>query len=215
MRIILFVFILISETALSQGFSLHIGSGIGTYSMSQLKDYEKTWSNQFSPLELKITDDFNPSLYYDFQFRKNFSSGFLMGVVYRYLSSGVRSSYEDYSGFIEHTQRTDGNSVGILLGYRTSHSSRASMNVGIETYYTWTHYVEEQTVVLSGSPTPFNDSFNHESKSVIINPFLEGQYTIGIPVFSLKFGYSFDTKGDPLPTDWSGFRFGLGVGVKF
>ncbi len=105
-----FIFLLISDVS-SQGVNISLETGIGTYSMADLKSF-MTASTSENPLEPVMVSYFPPYFY----FSPSLSFGIKnhnIGTRYTLMSTGARSSIKDYSG----EYRFDGTVVGNALSF--------------------------------------------------------------------------------------------------
>ena len=116
-KIIICLLLIIAPSAIfSQGIKIRLQGGLGTYSMSDLKTFDKMVVGQF-PLPLKKTEDFPPYGYFKGSVLFAINQNISFGPLYAYNSTGSRHSLSDYSGVFYYDDLVQASSVGISFSY--------------------------------------------------------------------------------------------------
>lgn len=109
------IIIILTAVGFTQSFELGIGSGIGTYTMTDLKNLNNKISANF-PFETRLVSNFPPYWFYSpFIIVKGNNFGF--GVCYSFKSTGSRISSKDYSGEYRFDMTIYSNSPCFYLKY--------------------------------------------------------------------------------------------------
>jgi hypothetical protein len=213
-------------------YAISVGTGLGSYSMDDLKEFQDANESNFQDL-LKTVDDFPAYVYYRGEITRKFGNKFSAGATYRFESTGYKSSYSDYSGSISFQQTLQVQQAGIVMGYEILKRNKVSLSAQLRGYYSWTACDFEYRVALTGSPTVLLESVDFESNSTMINPAFNLAYAV-LDRLSLHVtvGYCLDMRGElklknkpeypltlpdqsPVKSDWSGMRAGLAVSFSF
>lgn len=221
----------------NSGYEIIVTTGVGTYSMSDLKEVQKLLIDN-SEIPLQETSSF--PAYYNYSIRlgrkSNISS---QGITAGIMSTGARSSLADYSGYVY----TDINCQAIYMGY---YYQRAFYGTSFFHQYIEFGYNVNLSFVGSGvdmhdklnlyDNTPDNDDYVQTNKntfnalSVYTDPSLYARY-----MFSKRFGIELNVGGaisfsTPLYfekvknyitifdekrfVNWSGLRLSAGIVCK-
>lgn len=97
-----------------QSLSLSAESGIGTYRMSDLREYNDNFILSL-PFEARITDDFPPYWYFRYCLQYTFTGFLSAGVTYSVQSTGSRIAVADYSGEFRLDMKVKGASGGLFV----------------------------------------------------------------------------------------------------
>lgn len=213
-------------------YAISIGTGLGTYAMNDLKEFQEANEINFQDI-LKTVDYFPAYIYYSGEITRKFGNKFSGGATYRFESTGYKSSYSDYSGRISFQQTLQVQQAGIVMGYETIKRNKLSIAAQLRGYYSWTTCDFEYRLSLTGGSNANLPSFTFESNSVIINPAFNLSYTVLDNLsFHLTVGYCLDMqgelklKGNPqillampdqstVKSDWTGIRTGLAASFSF
>lgn len=225
MRYLLLFFSVIccsSSSLFCQEISVGMGSGMATFTMSDLKEYN---DDIFPEFDAKLVSDFPPFLYFQPRFKFTWLR-FSFSVEYTYLSTGSRISAKDYSGEYLFDMMVHSNNAGIVLGWELMRQKKGRMIAAMKSGFAFSglktkYYLELQNSVIS------EITKNLTALHYFFEPCLEYSYFV-LPKISLSLhtGYYFDIGDKPFKTDftltnpenrngvgpdWKGFRIGIGL----
>jgi hypothetical protein len=223
--VLLAIFAIITTGTFPQEFQIGLGTGIGTFNMSDLKGLN-TKINKVLPFENRIVSSFPANQFYQLSaiFKdKNF--GF--GLCYNFESTGSRISSQDYSG----QYKLDMTIYSHVPGFYGEYDIPIFNNIYLGLYsmagIELTNLnIKEYLNVLNTSM--INKSYQFTAQNAMIMPGIEINYVMKYFGVKLNTGYLLQTKTDlfsknsdpevspyinlyPLKPDWSGFRIGLSV----
>ena len=206
-------------------------TGIGTYSMKELKNLN--FNNQGDlPFETGQVNDFPPYLWFRPTFSIRFSK-FNVGLMNTFQSTGSRLSAKDYSGEYRLDMKVKANAPGIFgeidLADINKLKLRFSTTIGI-----LLSKLEIEEYFALGAATYVNDTYNFKAH----NCFFEPEFNLNFPVGMFSIGtylgyliqvgqkpfYAGDNKGNILYDQtnntavgpgWNGLRAGIGVKWTF
>lgn len=238
MRIIVtvIVVILFSLQAFGQHkFKVLVGSGIGFYKQGDLKEWQNSVDEDWRDVGLETINDFPAYVFYTGEISGEVVDRFSVGLVYRFESTGYKSSYADYSGSIQFQQELHMHALGALLRYDVLRKNKITVAPQLRTYYTKSA-IDIRSALFIEPSIQYRESLEYESNSWIVSPGIDVSYALidRISVHATV-EYSVDLKGKlefengsayPYPalffnrprnaeTDWSGMRLGLGVAFHF
>ena len=95
--IIILLLFLIIPNSFGQRFKAEVELGVGTYSMSDLKELNSVRLESLA-VNAKVTDNFPLTPYYNANLIYKINQHISFGMTGSYYSTGSRISYEDYSG---------------------------------------------------------------------------------------------------------------------
>jgi hypothetical protein len=212
----------------SQEFTLAFQTGIGSYSMSDLKSINE-YITKSLPFDTKTVSDFPAYWYY----RPGLlikSERFTYGVVASFQSTGSRVSGQDYSGEYQFDMKVQSLSPGIYAEYCTKKPVKCKVSVYSILGMSYSHLqMKEYFIVLD--TVLVNASYHLSARNYYFEPGLSVSYPVGWFSFGLNAGYclsfggkafTFDENNDgiklidpdshhTIAPDWSGFRIGLSV----
>jgi len=229
MNKILFLLVLVlalDNYIYSQDLKVGFTTGIGTYSMSDLKTIN-TAISQSLPFDTQVVSDFPPYLYYQPTVVMKFAD-FSFGFVYTFQSTGSRLSGKDYSGEYHFDMKVNSNNPGIYVEinmlakqkYKFSIYSNAGL---VFSNLKMSEYFNLQDTVLTDA------SNKYKALNYYVEPGIKATYSLS-PEFSfaVNAGYfiQFGDKGfykesnkdyilmdptnqKPLNPGWNGFRVGV------
>lgn len=226
--------ILSVKTACSQDLKFSIAPVYGSYNTVLLKDFQETLRNRAVidfQLPIERTDDFPGYFGYELSLAVGLGK-FEFGLQGASRSTGGRISYSDYSGqFAIDNYLTNKEvmvSVGIMLEKSDVSEIAAGINAGMAfTDHTWSSRLHLQ----GGEPLEQLLEFESLNKVLGVN-FRYRYYLLSWAYAELIFRYDhhftgelkwvednnaylLDTvNGKVVQANWSGFRLGLGIGVK-
>lgn len=213
-------------------YSTNLQVGWGSYSMSELKDFQNYIEKQWSIVNLKKINNFPSYTYYNFQLSRSFNKNISLGIDYRLQSTGYKSSYKDYSGEIKLEQVVWANQAGMsfILPINIK-SKKVTLSFPLKIYYSWTTCNLDYIITISGQTV---DSFKRTfiSNSIMANPEINCYYSIIEPLqVGIVTGFNLDFKGDlklkdhkdiklqlnneTVQSNWTGYRIGLIIQYKF
>lgn len=210
--IIAISFILSSFIVSSQKLVISFESGVGTYSMKNLKLVNNSASTAV-PFETKLVDDFPPYFYFRPSVTLKFNSHNI-GLVYNMQSSGARITSKDYSGEYVLDMKVKSNSIGILNEFDTNKGKSilsfytiAGMN------FSEINLVENLTVFDQKAPS---EEVNLPSNSYFIEAGIKPKFTFNKLALGLNLGYNYQFKNKKeLTPEWNGVRVGLFINYIF
>lgn len=217
-------------TCKAQIVSFHIGSGIGSYQMNDLKEFTSVINDDL-PFDAKLVSNFpiywNYNASMDIQIRK---AGF--GVVYLFQSTGNHLAQGDYSGHYNLKLNVLSHAPALRFTYAISEEPifpvRFYTLIGV--HFSKLDITEEMRLY---EENVLEQEFEFKS----LDPFMElginASYSWKRFTFNISGGYqsqlgkqvlestddnAFELKnpqtGDDVGVDWSGFRLTAGVGFK-
>ena len=225
-----------------QGYSQHkfkvlVGSGIGFYKQGDLKEWQNSVEQGWRDVGLETIHDFPSYVFYTGEISGEVVDRFSVGLVYRFESTGYKSSYADYSGSIQFQQELHMHALGVLLRYDVLRKNKITVAPQLRTYYTKST-IDIHSALFVEPSTEYREFMKYESNSWIVSPGMDVSYAVTDRVsVHATIEYSVDLKGKleyergsgypyPYPglffnqpenaeTDWSGMRLGLGVAFHF
>jgi hypothetical protein len=222
--LMLLIFLLsVSLSLPAQEFRLSFSTGIGTFSMNDLKEMNHAYLKSL-PVEARLTDDFPAHPFYNLFLTYTGNTPFYVGLGLSFASTGSRVSYKDYSGMLQFdnvlTMWAPAIRTGVLLtGEKIRISAENDLGYAFST-------LKNTDILMT-----MNEESKYRASSIQSEPGIRATATMGKAVLSLKAGYLVDMKGNNrmigerdvylktssnknIKTDWSGFRLGLSVGIN-
>ena len=182
----------------SQDISLGMKTGIGSYSMSALKDINQNVINNL-PFDAKAVENF-PAYWYFGPVITKTQRNYTFGLIYAYQSTGSRVSGKDYSGEYRFDMITNANSLSLYYGIKLWSHEKVSFSVysTVGTYFS-TLKLNEYFIVLDNVLT--NQAYKFIATNYNIEPGVEFGYNIKFIKLCLNLGYSALLGGDYFYTD--------------
>ncbi len=231
-RFVLFIFLFFAtfNHILSQEVKIGIETGIGTYSMSDLKKINSEVQKLY-PFDSKIVSDFPPYFYY--QPVLSMKSGKIsIGLVYSYQSTGSRISAKDYSGEYRFDMKIHSRSPGIYTDVEMWSISEFSLSVYLTSKATFSKLKTNEYFMLLDSLLTNNNS-SYRATTYNFEPGIALTRSLSHFTFGINAGYSIDfwekafhntankeiilinpENQKKVKPKWSGFRFGLTVMIS-
>ncbi len=231
-RLLIFLITIFIPTLIFSQVSLRFSVGQAQNSMSDLKKIQKEVTSLVqSELNLPIKDVENFPAHYDMELQLGIlsSNNIQYGFIYRYSSTGARSSYVDYSGKYQVDYLLDVSGLGLfaekIIPIKDVHNVIFGGKV-----FSFTSSLElKNTLVLWGNTNEESNEF--ESSSFGFSPYIGYQAVFGVFLTRIEIAYlkdfsdelhlpdnekSFliDNSGNKVQTNWSGFRFGVSIGIN-
>jgi hypothetical protein len=215
----------------SQEISAGLQSGIGTYSMRDLKNINEIIIREL-PFDTKTVANFPPFLYYSAVIKKQIRNVNL-GIVYSFQSTGSRISGRDYSGEYRFDMIINSSAPGIYDEFILPSQGKAQFSFfSIFGVLFSKLKIDEFLTVLDNNVT--DDTYRYKA----LNYYLEPGFSFSYPIKFLKIGintgyliqlrnrsfYSVENKnymllnpqsGDLVRPGWNGIRAGLSVIYTF
>jgi hypothetical protein len=217
------ILVIFELNAISQLFTVSFQTGIGQYSMSDLKSINN-YVSQSLPFDTKAVSDFPAYWYYrPGLFIK--SENFTLGLISSFQSTGSR----DYSGEYQFDMKVKSYSPGIYAEYFTRKPIKWKFSFySILGMYVSHLQMKEYFIVLD--TVLVNSTYDLSSRNFYFEPGLSVCYPVGLFCIGFNIGYcisfggkafTFDENNenklhdpvsyDPISPGWSGFRIGLSV----
>lgn len=211
----------------SQNLLVFLKANKAHYSMSEdLNNIQKDILSKFYALDFKITDDFPSSYNYQiilnlinfWDLDKNLSTGLFFDIA----STAGRIHYADYSGEFETIQKISRWQLGIHIAKDFAPNSKFSLIPSFQVSYMKTKLDEKYTLDLSNIFEAHN-KISYKS-SFAFEPGLNLQYKFNSILIQFSTSYQLDLEGShffeyksinytySFKPNWSGFRYGLGIG---
>jgi hypothetical protein len=130
-----------------QQLSIGFSTGVGTYSMSELKSLNEALQPDF---DAKLVTDFPAWFYYKPSFRIRFEK-LTLGLTYTYQSTGSRISAKDYSGEYRFDMKVHSNNPGIYLALDIYTQNKSRLSVYAEPGLSFSSLEINQYLYLLGS----------------------------------------------------------------
>ena len=222
---LLIAFLFVPASVMSQA-RVSFDVNYGTYLMTHLKGLEEEIPASF-PVSMKTLSSYPPYFNYDgsliYQTRRRLFWGLILG----YGSTGARTHYSDYSGFVSYDQRINYFSMHVSLGLARKYPDKnLQLDFDLRPGVMFTNYDLVVSYEIGDTPGGQTDEF--KSVNVAIQPTavlrkrlghfgVEALLGINVNVvrgklFHLKDkeAYLTNSWGGALRADWTGVRVGLG-----
>jgi len=216
--------------AFCQYISISAGTGIGTYSLGDLKKLNEDLMLGM-PVATKVVNSFPPYPFFRFSaLWENEKLG--LGISVSHCSTGSRIHYADYSGTISMKQLIRCNSFGIPFHVKLTkkEDSKAKVYFQLEPGIVMTRDVLRQ--YMSVYEETVKDDYTFTSESMYALAGFSCRYQLKKVSFMAGLGYFFDTGGklffegnseqwlvdnsnDPIKSNISGLRLDISVGIRF
>jgi hypothetical protein len=225
---------LVMHQGYAQGiFEFTLGVNYGTFAMKDLKDLQESYLTDLQPdIAAEIQYKFPP--YYGYGLCLNFvGEGYSIGIEGGYNSTGGRVSYSDYSGKLLVDQLVRAPKISLqgqfLLSKEESGKSikfylLTSLGTSFNTY-------NLDYSIEAANTAPYSESIKFNSmniqlgggflarknfKRIFLTTEIKYQHDFaGNLKLSTNSDYTLLTpKGDKAKVDWSGIRFGIGIGIS-
>jgi hypothetical protein len=208
----------------SQQLSAGFSTGVGTYSMSELKTLNDAMQPDF---DAKLVSDFPAWFYYtpSLQYR---SGKFTIGLTYTFQSTGSRISAKDYSGEYRFDMKVHSNNLGICAAMDLKTWSKSRLSLYAEPGLSFSGLEIIQYLNLLGTVVG-DETIRFKALNYYLEPGIGYSYSF-VPFLTaaVNLGYYFQagkqdfyTDGDkdnelvnpvtdePIKPQWGGIRFGL------
>jgi hypothetical protein len=206
------IFFISIKFSIAQKLVFGMESGIGTYSMENLKLVTNSISGAV-PFETKLVDNYPPYLYFRPSVSINFNS-YNLGLIFNIQSSGARVSSKDYSGEYSLDLKVKSNSIGIFNEFETNTGKNILSIYNISGINFSEINIIESLIVFDQKAPSENEKLNSESyftEAGIRAKFKVDKISLGL---NLGYNYQFKNKKELTP-EWNGVRGGLFVNYIF
>lgn len=224
------LYFLFDMIASSQGSILDLQVGTGTYSMRDLKGFNRYIKNNI-PFDTKVVADFPPFLNYSVTLKFRIKNGYL-GFIQTIQTTGSRISGRDYSGEYVFDISLTGYSPGFYSEFKINTVRKAELSFYSALGAVFTGMkMHERFVVLEEEIN--DDRYGFRAQSLFLEPGLKVSHQAGRMNFAFNAGYlvqfgngsfgSAENKlnklgnpdtGDVVRPGWNGFRAGISVSFR-
>lgn len=224
---LILLILLFAGEANSQQISLGLQSGIGTYSMDELKKINNSVLDGM-PFDAEMVADFPPYLYFR-PFVMTRRKGLNLGLNFTYQSTGSRVSSKDYSGEYRFDMVTNSFGPGAFCEIDLNPYSELRLTGYTSLGLMFSELTVTENLTVLDNPL-IDESYRFKAKYVYAEPGLKLSYPVGFMVIGINAGYMITLKGlqyslaensdyylqssasgDPVKPEWNGFRLGLSV----
>jgi hypothetical protein len=229
--VLLAVFIIfVSGRIFPQTITIGFGSGIGKYSMSGLKDFNRSIMDQL-PFDSELTSDFPPYLFYEPLVMARFGN-LSAGLVYSFQSTGSRISAKDYSGEYRFDMKVRSSAPGLLCEYEVLGIKRYSLSPYASFRGVFSRLQASEMLTIDDNILT-DESQELKAFSWLVEPGISLSGSFGIVGVGIAFGYAIDLGGNPFHSvgnednilknpvsgqevkpDWNGIRAGITLSVR-
>jgi hypothetical protein len=214
------------EYACTQQMNAGFSTGLGLYSMADLKSVNVTLR---PPFDSKLTSDFPPFLYFS-PFYAVLIRQYAIGLTYTFQSTGSRISSRDYSGEYRLDMKVNSSNFGIYTAMNLLPAGKSRFSAYARPGIAFSNLrITEYLKVLNTVYT--DDKFEFKAINFYFEPGLDYSYALTPSVSAgMNIGYyvqlgknafhlAEDSRytlnnpgsGQPVKPGWSGFRFGLSL----
>jgi len=201
----------------------------GTFNMNDLKVLLDSHVSS-NGIDIRNISSFPPYWGYGLSFLCNLESGFGLGIISEFYSTGGRDYYEDYSGSYKYDLLVKCFNFGVKASYNilplSSHAVILEVSQGLKLSSLYEH---ESLLV---TPDSFDEHFNWQSSSYWLKPVIRYEYSFTKSISAgIYFGGEFnlpsylhmkenkdiyltDEKHHKISINWSGIRCGLNCSFR-
>ena len=218
---------MISCTVVLSQNVIRVGSGIGTFMMQDLRDFQVSLIPDIG-VKIESLSKFPPWIGYDISFVRYNNSGLGFGITSDYFSTGGTNYYEDYSGSYKFNLIAQSYNLGMVFSIRNITGSHLKGYFEIQSGMKYSGLSISEKLVINNISNPLtSQSDKLESFSWWIKPVYRVEYKLfdflsagaflgaeinpnsklhlkGRPKANLMNG-----QGQYVNISWTGFRFGL------
>jgi len=204
------------------------GFGMGTYYMQRLKDFEHGATNG-SAIRMENVENFEPYWSYVLKGGKILEKKEI-GSNLSFSSTGSRSAYEDYSGYIYFDQIVYGLSIGPYMNFLLRQKANSTFYFGLAANFITSYYkIKESNRILDqefsdvmgawsiGGELGFNFSYRYDIHKFFVQPEAGLMINVANSVLrtieeNQKIFYYSGSDQKALKVNWSGIRAFVSVG---
>jgi hypothetical protein len=218
------IFLIFAYTSFAQ-LSIEAGYGIGSYSLSDLRDMNSEILKNL-PVQGKITDDFPMQPFYGIGVYYQTTDVVSLGITGFYNTTGSRISYKDYSGELKVDNILTSWSPGIAARFKLL-DKKVNLYQETRVSYAFSKLKMNEKIIT------YNDEMTFKSSALQIEPKFKLTYEISDLEIGLNAGYVLDIGGknrlvgdknsflqfndtkEPIKTNLGGVRLSVSVGYFF
>jgi hypothetical protein len=231
MRIPVIIVLLIAPAFAKAQLKIIFCAGYGTYSMDKLTEFRESVEKNF-PVKSKTISSYPAYFNYEgglvYEFKGNFFAGFIGG----YGSSGARSYYSDYSGYLhaDHLAKYISLNASVGLSQKLM-NEKLLLHFDLRPGVTLTDLdiINKQKIGTQAS----DQHYEFKSINVVVQPTINATKKfghLGLNVFAgvninvicgklvlnaNNDAYLQDDDGNKVTADWTGLRVGAGISYYF
>jgi hypothetical protein len=224
---IIFLLVIVSNSLYAQQFIFSVDAGIGSYKMNDMKKFQAELKADFP--SLTVTDEFPPYVYYQGSCQITLTGSFFTGLALAYGSTGGRTQYRDYSGYVRADQVLQYLNVSTPIGYRFAITEKLNLSFDLMPTYTLTMANVRFEMDVADEYTL--DEFDLRSQSFAIQPgilLMRKMGRFGIHAQAAYYqvlvkgkmyseqnqnAYLVGNDGEPLHAGWEGLRLSVGASI--
>jgi hypothetical protein len=218
---------MISCTVVLSQRSIRVGSGIGTFMMEDLKDFQVSLIPDLG-VNVKSLSKFPPYFGYDLSSVRYNNSGLGFGITSDFISTGGTNYYGDYSGSYKFSIKTQSYNLGLIFSMRSFTGNHLKGYFEIHSGVKYSRLSISEKLVLKDISEPLLseslslENFSWWAKPVYrveykLNDFLSAGTFLGVEInpnskLHLKGSpkaFLTNENGQFININWTGFRIGL------
>lgn len=228
LTLVLFLLLNIHIAGLSQENYLNIEAQFGTFSMTDLKNFQERVIPDIG-VNIESVSSFPPYVGYGVSILSYINSEFGIGLTTEFLSTGGRNYYEDYSGYYKCDMLTHCFNIGSLFSFRNKLSNDQNLNIELhqglkissltlrETIFT-TEPLTDQKMGFKSLSWWVKGGFRYEYSFFdyfTAGAFVGGEFNIGSRLESRDNpgNYILRENNEFARINWTGFRAALSLSV--
>lgn len=222
------VTLLLCLAAIGQHAEIDLNTGIGIYSLKNLKNFQKNAKDDLNPLNVHMVADFPAYPNYTLSQLWYFSKSFQAGINLGFFTTGARNSAKDYSGEYTLDMILDGYRAGLQIGFLSYSLNSFSFTTNFLMGANFTIFKLKEDIEIVGmnhihSANKFYSTTFFCLPGVSVGYPLNNHYSI-----NLSIGYQLETNGklknenrymsyhnQDVLVNWSGFRTSCGLAIRF
>lgn len=227
----LIVLLSIPFVSFGKGIKVQFLGGLGTYSMSDMKDMDRFIVDQI-PLPLHETKKFPAYWFYKGALLFNVSNNFSFGPMYAFHSTGSRYSLADYSGKYYYDDLIHAHSLGLKFDYSILTNFILNCGVYLDGGMSFSKVQFKEHLELTEIEDQYTDNTYAKATSYFIEPGIYLKYPLKIIEPGLHIGYLFPILrkglkedeseqylylpwGEKAKSGWNGFRLSISITIPF
>lgn len=215
-----FLWLISAQTSLGQESGLKISTGVASFRMDDLKSLQKQILSTY-PVDGKITSSFPPFTAFSVLYFRQLYDQVWVGGGFSYSTTGGKSSYYDYSGYLMTEMTASSNRLGAYVAYSVFGGEWLDLSL----FGTVDANLSSVTIQSSYTIQTLSNILTNKYRSISPTGTIGSEFSVKFQHFALglKAGYLVDLTGklkntqsgesleDPsdrtriLTTDWSGW----------
>jgi len=212
-------------------FAITLGTGLGTYKMTDLREYEEQ-NNSY-----KTIDDYPAYIYWTGKLSYALKKDFKIGVTYGLYSTGYKEAYSDYSGSVKKEHIIKADNIGVTMEKQFWEQGKFSLSGEVGLQYALTELKRQYILEFYPPASTFDKStYKYFGNSFLVSLDFPFAYKLTNSInLNASVGYCYDFRSDlitnntaglpylpkrinfskPCQSDWSGWRLGLSASYNF